>query len=276
MNCENIREQLPECLAGRLTDKAREILIEHLETCSGCRAELAHLGIVWRGLEALKLADEPAPAMKERFQATLAAFEAGLEQGRQAAAAARVTALRQAPPRWAWQLAAGLAVLAIGLIAGRALAPRPAETSPEIAHLQGQVESLHQLVALSLLQQQSPASRLQGVTFAYQMTQPDPKVVQALLYAAGHDSNVNVRLSAVDALEKYVTDPDVRRALPATLAMQDSPLAQVALIDLVVKSKDRDCAPALRRLVSRPEADDAVRQRAQWAIAELGVKGESQ
>jgi hypothetical protein len=273
MNCENIREQLPECLAGRLADKARERLIEHLETCSGCRAELAHLGIVWRGLEALKLEAEPAPAMKERFQATLAAFEAGLEQGR-LAAVARLTPPRQALPRWAWQLAAGLAVLAIGLIAGRALAPRPSET-PEIAHLQGQVESLHQLVALSLLQQQSPASRLQGVTFAYQMAQPDPQVEQALLYAAGHDSNVNVRLSAVDALEKYIADPNVRRALPATLALQDSPLAQVALIDLVVKSKDRDCAPALRRLAGRPEADEAVRERAQWAIDELGIKGES-
>ena len=142
--------------------------------------------------------------------------------------------------------------------------------------MQGQVESLHQLVALSLMQQQqSPASRIQGVAYAYQMTQPDPQVEEALLYAAGHDSNVNVRLSAVDALEKYAADPNMRRALPATLAAQDSPLAQVALIELAVKTKDRDCAPALRRLASRPEADEAVRQRAQWAIDQLGIKGES-
>jgi len=273
MNCENIREQLPECLAGRLGEGARERLIEHLETCSGCRGELAHLGIVWRGLEALKLGAEPGAAMKERFQATLAAFEAGLEQGRLTALPRRELS-RQAPPRWAWQLAAGLGVLAIGLIAGRGMAPR-STVNPEIAQLQGQVESLHQLVALSLMQQQSPSSRIQGVTYAYQMTQPDPQVEQALLYAAGHDSNVNVRLSAVDALERYAADPNVRSALPATLAAQDSPLAQVALIDLVVKSKDRDCASALRRLASRPEADDAVRQRAQWAIGELGIKGES-
>jgi hypothetical protein len=270
MNCENIREQLPECLAGRLGESARERLIEHLETCSGCRGELARLGIVWRGLEALKLEAEPDPVMKERFQATLAAFEAGLEQGRQAVVA-RSAPSRHAPPRWAWQVAAGLAVLAIGLIAGRGLAPRPAVT-PEIAQLQGQVENLHQLVALSLMQQQSPSSRIQGVTYAYSMTQPDPQVEQALLYAAGHDSNVNVRLSAVDALERYAGDPNVRRALPATLAAQDSPLAQVALIDLVVKSKDRDCASVLRRLASRPEADEAVRQRAQWAIEELGIR----
>ena len=94
---------------------------------------------------------------------------------------------------------------------------------------------------------------------------------EALLYAAGHDPNVNVRLSAVDALDRYAADPNVRRALPATLAAQDSPLAQVALIDLVVKSKDRDCASALRRLATRPEADEAVRQRARWAIDQLGM-----
>ena len=273
MNCENIREQLPECLAGRLNEGARERLIEHLETCSGCRAELARLGVVWRGLEALKLEAEPDAAMKERFQATLAAFGAGLEQGR-LAAVAQMPAARHAPPRWAWQLAAGLAVLAVGLIAGRGLAPRPS-VSPEIAQLQGQVENLHQLVALSLMQQQSPASRIEGVTYAYQMAQPDPQVEQALLYAASHDSNVNVRLSAVDALEKYAADPNMRRALPAALAAQDSPLAQVAVIELVVKAKDRGCAPELRRLAVHPEADEAVRQRAQWAIDELGIKGES-
>ena len=273
MNCDNFRQQLPECLAGRLGERARERLIEHLEGCSGCRGELAHLGIVWRGLEALKLEAEPGAAMKERFQETLASFEAGLEQGRLAAVPLPAQS-RQALPRWAWQLAAGLAILAIGLVAGRMLAPRPSVT-PEIAQLQGQVQSLHQLVALSLMQQQSPASRIEGVNYAYSMTQPDPQVEEALLYAADHDSNVNVRLSAVDALDRYAADPNVRRALPATLAAQDSPLAQVALIDLVVKSKDRDCASALRRLASRPEADEAVRQRAQWAIDQLGIKGES-
>jgi hypothetical protein len=98
------------------------------------------------------------------------------------------------------------------------------------------------------------------------MTQPDPQVEQALLYAAGHDSNVNVRLSAVDALEKYAADPNVRRVLcrPPCLS-QDSPLAQVALIDLVVKSKDRDCASVAAAPRRPPGSDEAVRQRAQWA-----------
>ena len=35
MNCERIREQIPEVLAGRLDKAAREQLVEHLEGCAG-------------------------------------------------------------------------------------------------------------------------------------------------------------------------------------------------------------------------------------------------
>ena len=51
MNCERVNEQIPECLAGRLEKAEREKVIDHLETCAGCRNELAELGVVWRGME---------------------------------------------------------------------------------------------------------------------------------------------------------------------------------------------------------------------------------
>ena len=61
MNCERIREQIPEVLAGRLDKAAREKLEEHLEGCAGCRAEVAELNAVWRGLETLKAESDGAP-----------------------------------------------------------------------------------------------------------------------------------------------------------------------------------------------------------------------
>lgn len=285
MNCERIREQLPECLAGKLDKPARETVIEHLETCSGCRAELAQLGVVWRALEALAV-PEIAPAretsLRERFAERLAAFEAGLEQGRSEAAAERRLAQRPAAPAWwsalwarpAWQLAAALGLLAVGVWGGRYLAGPSRESAPpptEVAQLKGQVESLRQLVSLSLMQQQSPSARMEGVSYAYQMSQPDAQVEQALLHAVNNDGNVNVRLQAVDALQKYAGDPTVRRALADAVPVQDSPLVQVAIIDLLVQLKDRDAAPALRALVHNAEADEAVRQRATWAIQRLGL-----
>ena len=69
-----------------------------------------------------------------------------------------------------------------------------------MAQLRGQVENLRQMVALSMLQQQSPSARMRGVTYSEKIAQPDPQVLDALLQAVNHDSNVNVRLSAVDAL----------------------------------------------------------------------------
>ena len=181
------------------------------------------------------------------------------------------SALRARP---AWQFAAALGLLAVGVWAGRYIAGAGREGAPvsnEVAQLQGQVESLRQLVSLSLLEQQSPSARLEGVNYAYQMAQPDAQVEQALLHAVNNDANVNVRLSAVDALQKYAGDPNVRRALADAVPVQDSPLVQVALIDLLVQLHDRDSAPALRAVAHNADADEAVRQRATWAIQRLGV-----
>ena len=166
------------------------------------------------------------------------------------------------------------ALVIVGGLTGRYLAaPRaaaPAATT-EVAQLKGQVENLRQLVALSLLQEQSPSSRLRGVTYSYQMARPDSQVEQALLHAVNHDSNVNVRLSAVDALEKYAANPQIRRALADAVPVQDSPLVQIALIDLLVRLNHRPAVPALQKLAQDAQADSQVRQHAARAIQRLEV-----
>src|ERR1019366_273811 len=88
MNCERIREQIPEALAGRLNKADRDALVEHLEGCAGCRTEVAELNAVWRGLETVKSGmDDAAPdaGAKVRFQEMLAAYQAGMAAGQPAA-----------------------------------------------------------------------------------------------------------------------------------------------------------------------------------------------
>ena len=69
MNCEKVREQIPELLAARLDQASRESVVEHLESCAGCRSEVAELNTVWRGMENLNdPADaSPDPGAKARF-----------------------------------------------------------------------------------------------------------------------------------------------------------------------------------------------------------------
>ncbi len=276
MMCERVREQIPECLAGKLDKAERERVIGHLETCSGCRAELAELGIVWRGLENMPV-PEPDRAMRRRFMDMLEAYRAGLEQAQVPPKTAQTAATR--PSRWlawwpsrpVWQIAIAAALLIAGIVAGRYQAAGPREMTPDMAQLKGQVEGLRQLVALSLLQAQSPSDRLRGVNFSSQISRPDAEVEQSLLHAVNHDPNINVRLSAVDALEKYAGDPAVRRALVDDVAVQDSPIVQCALIDLLADVNDRDSAPALRKIAQDGQADETVRQRATLAMHKLEV-----
>jgi hypothetical protein len=270
MNCEKIREQIPECLAGRLDKAAREKLVEHLETCAACRTEVAELNAVWRALESLKPA-AAEPAMKTRFMETLEAYKAGAGQlsGLPKTSPGPYGMLAGFPVAPVWQLALAASLLIGGVFLGRYQAgPQPAAPAPEVAQLKGEVESLRQLVALSMLQQQSPSARLRGVSYSEAMTQPDRQVEEALLYAVNHDTNVNVRLSAVDALQKFAT-PDVIRAMVDAIPVQDSPLVQIALLDMLVQLNAKSAAPQLTKLSHNAQVDEVVRQRAAWALQKL-------
>src|ERR1017187_9421720 len=163
MNCERIREQIQEALAGRLSKADREALVEHLEGCAGCRTEVAELNAVWRGLETVKAGmDDAAPdsGAKVRFQEMLAAYQAGMaaaEQGpppsvRPGGPPPRV-AWFPAQPAWRFAMAAGL--LLAGILCGRYWPQTGAGGNSEMAQLRSQVESLHQMGGISMFQQES-------------------------------------------------------------------------------------------------------------------------
>lgn len=267
MTCERIREQIPECLAGRLDKAAREKLVEHLESCAGCRAEVAELNVVWRAMESLQSSkeDAPNPVAKARFMEVLEAYRAGMGNVVEMPARAKHSFTQR--PVWLAAMAAGILIL--GIFAGR-FAGQPQQESPEVAQLKGQVESLRQLVALSMLQQQSPGARLRGVSYSEQIAQPDQQVRQALLYTVNHDANINVRLSAVDALQKFAGDAEVARAMVDAIPVQESPLVQVALIDMLVQINARSVLPSMVKLASDVQMDEVVRQRAAMAVTKLG------
>jgi hypothetical protein len=287
MNCEKIREQIPECLGGRLDKAAREKLVEHLETCASCRTEVAELNAVWRALESMKAVEtEPATvslsSMKLRFMEVLEAYKAGAGQPTGLASQTPKAGLRGGwfvPTHPVWQIAMAASLLLGGVFLGRyqsslqpALPPNTELAHTEVAQLKGEVESLRQLVALSMLQQQSPSARLRGVSYSEAMSQPDQQVEQALLYAVNHDSNVNVRLSAVDALQKFARSPGVIGAMVQAIPVQDSPLVQIALIDMLVQLNAKTETPALVKLSLDGQTDEVVRQRAAWAVQKLAVQ----
>jgi HEAT repeat protein len=125
------------------------------------------------------------------------------------------------------------------------------------------------MVALSMLQQQSASQRLEGVSWTTHLPEPDPKVMGALLHTVRFDNNVDVRLAALDALSRYADQPEVRRDLVDVLQTTQSPMVQVALIDLLVDLHDKSAMPQLRRVQQDPNVNPTVKKRVDWGIQQL-------
>lgn len=259
MTPEDYRLLIPEYLSGRLTAVESAFFENAMAADSGLRAEVEELRSLWQGL-ALLAEEKPSAAMRAQFYRKLNALPRG--HGR--------SVERHSWWNLAWpkQLAFGALLFAVGLFAGRATLDQRVHTD-EIAQMRSQVRGLQEMVALSLLERQSPTSRLEGVAWSNKIDRPNEELLNALVAALNHDPNVNVRLSSLDALEKFTGDGAISKALVDSIQRQDSPLVQVALIDSLVRIRDHSAADEFKKLTVASEVNPAVRQRAQWGLEKL-------
>jgi anti-sigma factor RsiW len=280
MNCQQIETLLPDYLQNGLSTTQAAELEQHCQHCASCAQDV----VMWKKLAMLP-EEKPGAESRERFDAMLHSYSAtstiGAAEVSQARAAAISTQHQPTAAKPSWNffewlrspfgaVAWGAALLLIGLYAGTHLGNRIApEHSDEIASLHAEVASMRQLVALSMMQQQSASERLQGVSWSTREAQLDPQVQSALLRTLRSDGSVDVRLAALDALSRHATQPVVRKNVLDALQEQQSPLVQVALIDQLTEWRDPDAAQRLQKFEQTPNLNPAVKQRAAWALAKL-------
>ena len=114
--------------------------------------------------------------------------------------------------------------------------------------------------------QQSASQRLQGINVALTIQNADEEVVNALAKRMNEDPNTNVRLAALDALSKFHTEPQVRKVLLDALSTQKDPMVQIALIQLMVKMKEKSVVNDLKKIVEDSETMKAVKDEAYSGI----------
>ncbi len=208
---------------------------------------------LWDALDRLP-EEQPSPALRQRFYRMLD------EEAERA--------VRKRPSRgWREMIAAfmpqpvrlGVAWALPALIVGVLLGTRVpgSERTSEMTELKQEVRSLSRVVTLSLLQQESASERLKGVSYGRSTGSTDERVLSALLAAVTEDPNENVRLAAIDALAGVVERPGVQRTLAESLPHQESPMVQIALVNLLAEAPG--ARPLLSRAADDPEIDPTVR-----------------
>jgi hypothetical protein len=265
MICAHAKELIAASWQGQLDRRDAAALNQHLETCAECSAEMATLGGLWNTLSDMPV-PEPSQALQVRWQSTLESLIIAAAPSNPKVPRISTNWLANIWPRTpVWQAAIALACLVVGLLIGTTV-QRP---NPEIAKLHEEIASTRDMVALSLLQQQSATERLRGVNYTGRMPNMEPEVISALVQAVKEDASVNVRLAAIDALNKASGNPGVLQSLTRSLPQQDSPMVQAALIDYLVDARAHQALPMLRQLAMQPNLNPAVLERTHFALREL-------
>ena len=268
MKCDRIREMFADDWAGALDSDDKAAFELHLAGCEACREERERLTQLWTGLATIPL-EEPRPESRQRFYSMLEGYRHGLggsQSAQQWSLAERLAGVLRLRP--AFQLGLGMLLLICGFVAGYLM--RSARNGhEEIAGLRAEVHEMRQMVTISLLKQQSASERLKGVSWSTQVTRPDPEFLSTLIHTLNYDSNVDVRLAAVDSLARFAGYPAVRRDLIKSLPRQDSPLVQISLIDLLVQLHEHQSIDVLKQLVNDDNQDPQVRDRAKWGLQRL-------
>jgi len=266
MSEHHVVDDLLAYVSGELDRAVVSMVEDHLASCDACRREYDSLRIFWEELG--KSPDEvPERSLDLGFRDMLTSYQR--EERQRGSSRLRIRGEsfpdRILHGRLALQLGFAAGLLVVGLVFGFALGSRTAGNG-DLVQLREEVHHLRNLVAVSLLQQESASERLKGVSWSSKLAQRDPDIRSALLNTMKYDHNVNVRLAALEAISRDINSQSVRNEIIRALPAEKSPLMQLALADVLVRINDAEAREALRQALSRPDLHPDVRKRIRQGI----------
>lgn len=271
MECKDYREQFGLLLTGTLDQDQVSNVESHLADCADCRTEFETVKKLWNLMGEIPQ-PKPSDTMRAGFNAILANFK---EESiiNEKPLGVWINKIRehwylQARPRFAF----GILLVSAGLITGYLL-HQPGQSTisydRQIVALSSQVSDMKQLMMLSLLQDPSASQRIRAVAYTDEMSNVDLKVIDALFTTLNVDPNVNVRLAALEALVKLSDKPQVREGLVRSISLQESPLMQSAIADVMVKLREKSAVESLQKLLNKKDLNQMVKLNIEKSIQKL-------
>lgn len=143
------------------------------------------------------------------------------------------------------------------------------QNQARIDRMEEQLNASKRMMMALLNNEYSASTRMQGVSVAYEMNNPDDEIVRILVKTLNSDPNTNVRLAALDALSKFSSEDGVRKSLIESLSTQKDPIIQIALIQLMVKMKEKTVIKQLEEFTKDNKMMKAVKDEAYSGIFKL-------
>lgn len=216
---------------------------------------------------------EPSARMDERFYAML---DQQVLQDQQEQAAEITNSPGMMSRFWQWfslpqaqKLAYGMGFLVVGLFVGHYAHLLKQQDELVAERLLIKDQQIQALTVLSLLDMPSANKRIMAVNLAGMSKQPNQQILDALLTTLQQDSNVNVRLEALEVLASHANNPQVRQGLLQSIKQQQSPMVQIAMADLMRQLNETRAVEPLREMIEQQDLIEPVRTELNDTVNEL-------
>ena len=118
-----------------------------------------------------------------------------------------------------------------------------------------------------MLKEESSSDRIHAVSYVDDLDTPDENVIEVLIKTLNHDKNVNVRMAAAYALSKFAGQRAVCDSLVKSLELQNDPIIQVTLINILVERKEKSALIPIQKIIANKSTLKEVR-----AVAENSLR----
>lgn len=269
MKCENDKQQLSRWISNQMTETERAAFEVHLSQCAACRMELETDQQVWDLMGEIT-APEPSASLRPRFYAMLDTYKESQSHANNPFADIRNMFRQFWSVQPAFRLVYSIVLVVAGLGAGYLINHKEnKQDNQQIAALSGQVNEMKEMMMLSLLENPSASERIRGVSYTSEIKGSNQEVIDALLATLNGDPNVNVRLMTLEALTPLANNPVVRQGLVQSIVLQESPLMQSALADVMLKLQEKRAIPSFRKLLMQKDMNRQVKNKIEQTITEL-------
>lgn len=175
--------------------------------------------------------------------------------------------------RWTLRIAAGLILLLVGFSAGLLLNQQNGASPQQMAQLQQEIQQMKSALVYGTDGKLTASERISAVKLSERIPDQsaglDSEITEILIYTMNNDQNINVREAAAEALFRFRNEPRIRKALVLSLAQQNDPLMQMALINMLVELKEKSAINEMQKLLMDSDTRDVVKTRLELGIAEL-------
>lgn len=136
--------------------------------------------------------------------------------------------------------------------------------------LSTEMRELKQLVLQTMKTKEvSAGQRIKAVNLSSQIDQVDESIVAVLLETLETDPNVNVRLSALRSLSNYADNAQVRAGLVESILEQESPIVQVALLNIMIQWQEKSAIKPFQKLLEKPDTESLVVRRIETGLEKI-------